>query len=234
MALAQGGTFTGILVTQSGSYALAQSNLVSVGGWMGQYALAIAALLTYWKVRPKSFLGKSVLAVLIIQNLISEPPYIASLQGDSAATLGILEKAGIGMLPSIAILEITALVLGLVGIYGALRILRTYLSSIFSWIGSRRASWASLVFVVGEAAYTWFTNLVPSESVLTTNTLFQVASFIGFLVVFSLFVIPPVPVGTLGIPSRGPTITTVVFIVLIFVEAQIVFFFVLPITIPLP
>ena len=77
--------------------------LVWIGGWMGQYALAIAALLLYWSVKPRSFLGRSVLVVLIVQNLISEPPYIASLQGDSAGTLKVLEATGISGWQSVAI-----------------------------------------------------------------------------------------------------------------------------------
>jgi len=237
VALAQGGTFTGILLTQTGSYALANSYLVSVGGWLGDYALAIAAMLLLWKIRPKSFLGRSVLAVLIVQNLIGEPPYIASLQFDSAGTLGVLEAAGIGKLPSMAVLETTALVLGLIGIYVAWRVFRTYLSGLFKWIGGRRAGWASLLFVAGGAAEDWFLNLVPGGSALTNNLFFQLVTFIGFLAVFSFLVIPPKLVGIPGtpvIPDGGPTIATVAFIVLLFVEAQIVFFFVLPITIPFP
>ena len=210
---------------------------MSIGGWMGDYALAIAAILLYLKIRPKSFLGRSVLVVLIVQNLINEPPYIASLQGDSIGTMDFLEAAGIGRLPSIAILEIAALVLGLVGIYSAWRIFRSYLSGLFKWIGGRRAGWASLLFVGGSAALDWFANLVPGESALTNNLLFQLVAFIGFLAVFSFLAVPPKPVGTPGtpvIPDRGPAIATIAFIFLLFVEAQIVFFVVLPITIPFP
>ena len=235
LALAQGGTFTGILITQSGSaYALASSSLVSIGGWIGQYALAIAALLLYWKAKPKSFLGRSVLALLIVQNLTNEPPYIASLQGDSAATLGVLEATGVGRLTSIAALEVTAVVLGIAGIYGAWRIFRTYLSNVFSWMGNRRASLASLLFVVGTAAFSWFADLVPGESVIATNLTFQLVSFVGFLIIFSLIVIPPAPVGTTSAPEGGPTIPALAFIVLLFAEAQIVILFVLPVTIPFP
>ncbi|HYB75814.1 MAG TPA: hypothetical protein VEC08_02535 [Nitrososphaerales archaeon] len=234
VALAQGGTFTGIVLTQTVSYALAYSYLVSIGGWVGDYALAIVALLLYWRIKPKSFLGRSVLAVLIVQNLTNEPPYIASLQGDSLGTLGVLEATGIGKLSSTAVLEATALVLGLVGVYCAWRIFRTYFSSVFSWISSRRASWASLIFVVGSAAYTWFGYFTPSESSLTNNLLVQLVPYVGFLVVFAFLVIPPAPEGTPKVPAGGPAIATVVFIVLLFVEAQIVFFFAMPATIPFP
>jgi hypothetical protein len=234
VALAQGGTFTGILLTQTVSYAMANSSLTSIGGWMGQYALAIAALLLYRRIKPRSFLGRSVLAVLIVQNLIGEPPYIASLQGDSAATLGILEKAGFGSFPSIAILEIAALVLGVIGVYGAWRIFRTYLSGTFSWIGGRRASWASLIFVIGSAAYAWFADLVPTEAAVANNLLFQAVSLAAFLAVFSLVVIPPMRTGSPAVLDRGPTTATVVFVVLLFVEAQLVYLFVLPIMIPIP
>ena len=235
LALAQGGTFTGILITQSGSaYALASSSLVSIGGWIGQYALAIAVLLLCWKTKPKSYLGKSVLALLIVQNLTNEPPYIASLQGDSAATLRVLESTGIGRLPSMAVLEVTAVVLGIAGIYGAWRIFRTYLSSVFSWMGNRRASLASSLFVVGTAAYSWFADLIPGESVVVTNLTFQLVSFVGFLIIFPLLLIPPMPAGAPRAPDGGPTISTLAFLVLLFAWAQIVIFFVLPVTIPFP
>jgi hypothetical protein len=234
VALAQGGTFTGILFTQSGSYALASSYLVSIGGWMGQYALAVVALLLLWWLEPRSFLGRSVLVILIVQNLISEPPYIASLQGDSAGTLAVLEASGVGKLPSIAILEGLALVLALIGIYVAWRIVKTYFSNVFLWIGNRRASWASLLFVAGSSAYIWFGNLVPSESVLTTNIIFQVVSFAAFLVIFSLLVIPQAPVESSGVLKVIRTPATLVFIILLFIEAQLFYFFALPITIPFP
>ena len=231
MALVQGGTFTGIVFTQSGFYALANSYLVWIGGWMGQYALALSALLIYRRVKPKSFLGRSALVVLVVQNLISEPPYIASLQGDSQYTLRVLKATGLGGLPSVAAMETIALVLGLIGIYGAWRIFRSYLSSLFNWIGGRRAGWASLLFVAGSAADYWFTNLVPR--VPATVNLLRFPAEIGFLAVFSFLVIPPKPVGIQRIPDGGPTIATTVFIVLLFVEAQLVFF-VLPLTIPFP
>ena len=234
VALAQGGTFTGILLTQSGSYALASSYLVWVGGWMGQYALAAAALLLYWKVKPRSFLGRTILAVLVVQNLIDEPPYIASLQGDSAFALKVLEATGIGRLPSVGILETAALVLGVIGIYGAWRTFRSYLSGVFNWIGGRRGTWASLLFVVGSAVFSWSSNLGLSESVLTTSILLQVASFIAFLLVFSLLVVPQAPVGVPRTTGGGPTVAALAFIVLLFVEAELASFFVLPITIPFP
>jgi len=146
----------------------------------------------------------------------------------------VLEATGIGKLPSIAILETFALILGVIGIYVAWRTVKTYVSSVFMWIGSRRAGWASLLFVAGSAAYIWFGNLVPSESVFTTNTFFQIASFAAFLVIFSLLVIPRPPVESSGIPKRGPTTATLGFIVLLFIEAQLFYFFALPITIPFP
>jgi hypothetical protein len=234
VALAQGGTFTGILLTQSGSYALASSYLVSIGGWMGQYALAVAALLLQWRLKPRSFLGRSVLVSLIVQNLISEPPYIASLQNDSAGTLAVLEATGIGRLPSIAILEALALILAGIGVYIAWRVVRSYVSNVFQWIGSRRASWASLFFVGGSAADVWLVNLFPSETVLTANIVFQVVSFAAFLAIFSLLVIPRATVESSVAPKGGPTTATVVFIILLFIEAQLFIFFALPITIPFP
>jgi hypothetical protein len=231
VALAQGGSFTGILFTQSGSYALASSYLVSIGGWVGQYTLAVVALLLYWRTRPTSFLGRSVLVVLIVQNLTNEPPYIASLQGDSAATLKLLEATGMGGLASESILEGAALLLGLVGTYVAWRAARTYLSSVFEWIAPRRATLASLFLVLGMAAYAWFADLVPSEIPLATNDLFQLVASVAFLLVFSLVVIPPRLAPT---PRKwsGPSGVTLAFIVLLFTEAQLIYWFVLPLTIP--
>jgi hypothetical protein len=234
LALAQGGTFTGILITQSGSYAMAASHLISIGGWAGQYALAIAALLLLWARKPKSFLGRSVLTALIVQNLVNEPPYIASLQSDSAATLKLLEATGIGEWQSVATIETVALVLGLVGGYMAWKVFRSYLSGMFRWIGTRRAGLASLLFVAGSAAVSWLAYLAPAESVLVTSTPFQALSFVAFLVLFSVVVIPPEPVEPTGKWEGWPSKSAGAFVVLLFIEAQLVYFFALPIWLPFP
>jgi hypothetical protein len=233
LALAQGGTFTGIIITQSASYALATSHLVSIGGWAGQYALALAALLLFWALRPRSFLGRSVLTVIIVQNLVNEPPYIASLQGDSAATLKLLEATGMGQWPSLATIEAVALVLGLTGGYVAWKIFRSYLSNTFGWIGRRRAGLASVFFVAGSAAVSWLANLAPGGSALVTNALFQAVSAVAFLLLFSVVVIPPRSAESKE-ERRGPSKSTVAFVVLLFIETQLVYFFVLPVTLPFP
>jgi hypothetical protein len=234
VALFQGGTFTGLVITQFGSYALASSYLVSTGGWIGQYALAAAALVLQWRLKPRSFLGRSVLVILIVQNVIGEPPYIASLQNDSAGTLAVLEGTGIGSSASTPILEALALTLAVIGFYVAWAVVRAYVSEIFPWVRSRRAGLASLVFVAGSAADVWFGYVVTSEPVLGTNIAFQVLSGAAFLVIFSLFVIPRATVESTGVPSGGPTAATLVFIVLLFVEAQLLYFYALPITITIP
>ena len=128
--------------------------------------------------------------------------------------------------------EAVALLLGLVGAYISWRTVRTYLSNVFHWIGNRRANWASLFFVAGSVAYAWFGYLAPSETPLTTNVLLQVVSYIAFLAIFPVFAIPPGPVESSGTQKGGPTFATLAFIVLLFIEAQLIYFFALPLTIP--
>lgn len=234
LALAQGGTFTGVVIGQSGSYALANSYLVSIGGWIGQYALAAFVLLISWRFKPKSFLARSTVAMLVLQNLIAQPAYIASLQGDSARTFQVLEATGIGQQASVALLESVALVLLLVGVYVSWRIVRTYFSEVFQWASSRRSSLASTLFVAGSAASVWFAYSSLGESMVITNTLTQVLFFMAFLVAFAFVVIPPPSLSLTRANNSGPSIVTFAFVILLFLEAQLVCYFVLPVTIPFP
>ena len=234
LALAQGGTFTGIVIGRTESYALANSYLVSIGGWMGQYALAAFVVLLSWGFKPKSFLGKSAVVMLVLQNLINPPAYMASLQGDSARTLQILEATGIGNPESLAILESAATVLMLIGLYVSWRIVRTYFSGIFQWASRRRSSLASLLFVGGSAASVWYAYSPLEGSVAITNPFIQSLFFLAFLIVFS-FVVIPRPVSSLTrAMNAGPSLVTFAFVILLFLEAQLVYFFVLPVTIPFP
>ena len=234
VALAQGGTFTGILITQTGSYALASSSLVWIGGWAGQYVLAVAALLLYWKARPRSFLGRSVLVVLAVQNLLNEPPYIASLQNDSEGALRSLETLGIGASASAILLVAIALALGAIGGYAAWKVVKNYLSSIFDWMTTRRAKWAALFFIVGSGAEVWVGYFVPSIASVTTSPLVLIPALIAFFLLLSLVVVPPPPPEFVQSRRQGPSIPTLTFIMILFIEAQIVFFLSLPLTIPFP
>jgi len=235
LALAQGGTFTGIIIGQEGSYALANSYLVSIGGWMGEYVLLVIVLALSWLLKPKSFLARSVVALLVLHESISQPAYIASLQGDSAATLQILETAGIGNGASVLILESVALVLFLVAAYLSWRVFRPYFSQSFPWITKRRASLTAISFVVASEVIVLVGYVSPI--LVTTMGLIsevQIAIFVAFVVGLSLLAIPAAPPDWMGGRIGGPTASTVVFVSLLFVEVQLVFLFVLPVTIPFP
>jgi hypothetical protein len=235
LALAQGGTFTGIVIGQGPSYALASSYLVPIGGWIGDYVLLVMVLLLSWILKPRSFLARSVVAMLVLFESIGPPAYIASLQGDSAATLHILEATGIGYGASVAILESVALVLFLAAAYVSWRVFRPYFSQSFPWITRRRASLAAISFVVASEAIILAGNVSPVfGTTMALVSVVQVAIFAAFLVGFSLLAIPAAPPDSTGRPDGGPSTSTVVFVVLLFIEAQLVFFFVLPITIPFP
>ena len=235
LALAQGGTFTGIIIGQEGSYALASSYLVPIGGWMGDYVLLVIVLALSWMMKPKSFLARSVVAILVLQESIGQPAYVASLQGDSAATLNILEATGIGYGTSVAILESVALVLFLAATYLSWRVFRQYFSQSFPWIKGRRVNAAAISFVVAGEVIVLVGDVSPILG--TTMALIsevQIAIFVAFLVGLSLLAIPAAPPDWMGRRVGGPSVSTVVFVSLLFVEAQLVLFFALPVTIPFP
>jgi hypothetical protein len=232
LALAQGGTFTGIVIGRDASYALASSYLVSIGGWIGQYLLLLIVLVLSWRLKPKSFLAQSVVAILVLHESIDQPGYMASLQGDSASTLRVLEAAGIGHVPSVAILKSIALVLLVVGTYVSWRVLRTYFSRVFPWIEKRRSSEASILFVV-LSAITVYASFTPiGETVIVSNPVDQVLFFAAFLVLLSFLAIPPAPQSWQKPKDRGSPYPAFAFALLLLIEAELVYFFVLPITIP--
>jgi hypothetical protein len=169
-----------------------------------------------------------------LQNLTAPPPYIASLQGDSARTLQVLQATGIGQQASTALLESAAIALLLVGGYVSWRIMRKYFSEVFLWLSSLRSSLASAFFVAGGAATVWFAYSSLGESVMITNSLAQVLFYMAFLIVFAFIVIPPPPSSSTRANDSGPSIVTFVFVILLFLEAQLVYYFVLPVTVPFP
>ena len=230
LALAQGGTFSGIVITREGSYAFANSYLVSIGGWIGEYVLLVIVLVLSWKLKPRGFLTRSVVAMLVLLETIDQPGYIASLEGDSAATLQILEATGLGWGISVAILESVALVLFLVAAYVSWRVFRTYFSQTFPWITRRRASLVAISFVVAGEVLILSANFYS----VILSPVVQIAAFAAILVGVSLLAIPAAPPDSTARRDGRPSISTVVFVVLLFIEVQLVFFFVLPITIPFP
>ena len=234
LALAQGGTCTGIIIGQSESYALASSYIVSVGGWAGQYVLVAIVILLALRIKPKSFLARSAVTIIVFQNLINPPAYIASLQGDSAAALNILEEAGVGRLASVIFLESAAIILFLVGGYVSWRYVRRYFADLFRWVSARRLNAAAMLFVAGGIASTLFAYTSLGRAMLLTSAGIQAIAALGFLAIFAFFIIPPPPAMWKGTESTGPSFAMVTFAILLFVEAQLIFYFVLPVTILFP
>ena len=234
LALVQGGTFTGIVIGQGGSYALANSYLMSIGGWIGQYVLLITVLTLAWRLKPKSFLARSAVAILVLHETIDQPGYIASIQGDSAAAMRLLEATGIGEAASVATMEAVASVLLVVGGYISWRVLRTYFSQVFPWIGKRRSSQASFLFVILSVTDVLAGNTPMGESLIVSNVTNQFLIFIGLLLFLSLVAIPPAPQSWQKPVDRGTHYPAFAFALLLIIEAELVYFFVLPITIPFP
>jgi len=234
LALAEGGTCTGVVIGQSGDFALANSYLVSIGGWIGQYFLVAVVVLIAWKFEPKGFLAKSVVTIFVVDNLLNPPAYIASLQGDSAGVLTILEGTGINQLVSVAIVESAAIVLFLVGGFVAWRYLRKYFAEVFGWVGAKRSSAAAALFIAGGAASILLVYTPFGEAALTNNVAGQILVALAFLVIFSFIVIPAPPPAWKATDNAGPSLTTVVFVVILFLEAQLFYYFVLPIWLPFP
>jgi hypothetical protein len=234
LALAQGGTFSGIVIEQGVAYALASSNLVWIGGWIGQYVLLIVVLVISWRLKPKNFLARSAVAMLVLLNSIDQPFYIASLQGDSAGTLQVLEATGIGRGASVAILESVALVLLALGAWLSWRVVRSYFSQVFPWIERRRSGQASILFVVLVVASIFAAYTPMGESVLASNAVNQALIAVAILMVISFVAIPPAPQTWQRPKDRDSRYPAFAFALLLFIEAELVYFFVLPITIPFP
>jgi hypothetical protein len=234
LALAQGGTFTGIVIGRDVSYALANSYLVSIGGWMGQYVLLLITLGLSWRLRPNSFLAQSTVAMLVLHESIDQPGYMASLQGDSAGTLHLLEAAGIGQGASVALLESIAFLLLGVGMYVSWRVFRTYFSRVFPWLERKRASEASVLFVV-LGAVTVFAGFTPiGETGIVSNPFDQALFFAAFLILLSFFAVPPAPLSWKKVRKMSTSYAAFAFALLVFIEAELVYLFVPPITIPFP
>jgi hypothetical protein len=233
LALAQGGTFTGIVIERDMAYALANSYLVWIGGWIGQYVLLAIVLVLSWRLKPKSFLARSAVAMLVLHESIDQPPYIASLQGDSAGTLEVLEATGIGRGASVAILESIALVLLVLGAWLSWKVFRTYFSQVFPWIERRRSGQASGIFVALVVASV-FAGETLGVSVLASNAINQALIAIAILMVLSFVAIPAAPRTWQRPKDWGSRYPAFAFALLLFTEAELVYFFVLPITIPFP
>jgi len=234
LALAQGGTFTGIVIGQGGSYAFANSYLVSIGGWIGQYVLLIIVLVLSWRLQPKSFLARSAVAMLVLHETIDQPGYIASLQGDSAAALRLLEATRIGEAASVVTIEAVAFVLLAIGGYISWRVLRTYFSQVFPWTTKGRSSQASFLFVVLAVTEVLAGNIPIGESAIGSSVTNQFLVFIGLIFLLSFVAIPPAPQSWQKPVEWGTPYPAFAFALLLLLEVELVYFFVLPITIPFP
>jgi sterol desaturase/sphingolipid hydroxylase (fatty acid hydroxylase superfamily) len=126
-----------------------------------------------------------------------------------------------------------AVLLLLVGGYVSWRIFRNYFLGIFQWMGSRRSSEVSATFVAVISMASLFAYTSFGES-LVTNTLTQILLGLAFLLVLALVAIPRAPSSWPETQYSGPSLATFVFELLIFLEAQLVYYFVLPVTIPFP
>ena len=234
LALAQGGTFSGIVIEQGAAYALANSYLVSIGGWIGDYLLLAVVLTVSWKLKPKSFLARSAVAMIVIHEAFTVPRYIASLQGDAEATLQVLERAGVKSGTSVFLLESVACALLAIGVYISWRVLRSYFSQSFPWMEGRRSSRVAMLFVV-LVTISVFSTIAPTEGpVIASDFVFQALVAAGLLFLFSLVAIPPAPESWPKASDSRVPIPTFAFSILLFIEAELVYFFVLPVTIPFP
>ena len=199
---------------------------------MGQYVLALTVLPLSRALKPKSFAARSVVALLVLFNLMDQPAYIASLHDDSARALQVLEATGIGLHASIALLECSAAVLLVIGGYVSWKILRAYFSGVFGWIERKRSAEAALVLVAFLAAFTFLGQYFASLSELPESFAGAVI-FVAFVLIFAFVIIPPAPKSWHGV-TVGPSSAALAVIVLLFIETQLIYFFVLPITIPIP
>jgi len=232
LALAQGGTCTGIVIRQEGGEALANSYLVSFGGWLAQYVLALAVVLLSRALEPKSFTARSVVVLIVLFNLMGPPTYIASLHDDSFGALQVLEATGVGLNVSIVLLEGAAAVLFVVGGYVSWKALSAYLSDIFGWMESKRSSQAALVLIAVGVPIVLISSAIlngPEPQFSFEGS----ATFIALIFSFALVIIPPAPPSWRG-TNVGPSRAALAVIVLLFIETQLIYFFVVPITIPIP
>ena len=130
-------------------------------------------------------------------------------------------------------MEAVALVLLAIGGYISWRVLRTYFSQVFPWIEKRRSGRGSFLFValVATSIFARFTPI--GESVIVSSAISQFLVFVGVLLV-SLVAVPPAPQSWQKAKDWGTPYPAFAFALLLLVEAELVFFFVLPITIPFP
>ena len=172
--------------------------------------------------------------MLVLHETIGQPAYIASLQGDSAGALQVLEATGIGQEASVAILESIALVLLVLGAWLSWRVFRTYFSQVFPWIEGRRSGQASILFLILTVALIFAGNAPIEVSVIASSGIIQALGFVAVLMAMSFVAIPPAPQTWQRPKDLGSRYPAFAFAILLFVEAELVYLFVLPITIPFP
>lgn len=222
IGLGQGFSFTGIVLGRNSAYAMVQNSpSVSIGGWIGQYALAVGVGLASWKAKPRSFTARSLVFIIVIQNLLGPPLAIASLTGDSGNLLAMISPPLSASLV-VAVLEGTAAALFIIGFYYSTGIAQRYFEHVFPWMSEGRSRYLALLAVALSAANVTLTFPLP-----WIGPLFLIPIF-GLAFAF----IPTRPALHPSVPT-GPARTTFVITLLIFVLSEAIYYFVLPITIPL-
>jgi hypothetical protein len=222
IGLAEGFTFTGIVVGRNVDYALVQNSpLVSVGGWLGQYALAAGVGVAAWRIRPRSFTVTSLAPIIVVANLLAPPLYIASLTGDSGNLL-LMISPSLGTHLTVAILEGSAAVLLIIGFYLSIRIVQTYFRQVFPWMSERRSGYLTIIAVA----------LLPADTVVSDFLSWSGPLFLVLIFALGFVLIPARPASHQPAPV-GPSLGAFVITLLVFVLGGAIFYMVLPITIPL-
>jgi hypothetical protein len=222
VGLTQGFQFTGIFLGPGVAYALVtNSPLVSLGGWLGQYTLAVCVALFSWKVNPRSFTARSLAFIIIAENLIETPFAIASLSGDSGNLL-LMTSPSFGASLVVAILEGSAVALFAVGFYFSFRVAQKYFGHVFPWVNDRRTSYLALFAIALVAAYGilgYFTAWAEPLLLVLFFTL--------------VFMSIPSPPSSSSIMPSGPTRVTFIIVFLVFLSTEVFQNLILPLTIPL-
>jgi len=222
VGLAQGSPFTGIFLGVNLAYALVNNSpLVSVGGWIGQYALAAGVGLASWKAKPRSFTARSLVFIVVLENLVGPPFAIASLKGDSG-NLQLMTSPPLSGGLVVAALEGTAAALFIIGSYFAIGVAQNYFRHVFPWITERRA-WYLALFAI---AFVAVEGTIGYQLSGTGPLLLSIC----FVLVFTL--IPARP-DLDSISTTLPSRTTFAITLLVFVLVEAITYLVLPITIPL-
>jgi|GEM_PF-6898960 len=222
VGLAQGSPFTGIFLGANVAYALVNNSpLVSVGGWIGQYALAAGVGLASWKAKPRSFTVRSLVFIIMIENLIGVPFAIASLNGDSSNLL-LMTSPPLGAGLVVAVLEGAAAALLIIGSYFTIGIAQDYFRHVFPWITKRRSRYLALFAIA----------LVAVEETIGFQPYGIGPLLLIFFFIMGFTLIPARP-SSYPAMTTLPSRTTFAIVIAVFLLTESFTYLVLPITISL-